>query len=198
MAPVPDFDKREYWSQRFASESAFEWLIPSQDFVKILDTNLLTGLPPDAPILHLGFGTSDLQIHLRQRGFLNVTNVDYEPMAIKRGRELEQATFGDIQMAYLVADATQLDLDQKFALVLDKSAADAIACGGEAALFSMADSVRKHLQEGACWVSVSYSAYRFDDAALPFHVRVISKIPVKKARETEPDVFLYCYLLRAR
>jgi hypothetical protein len=83
-------------------------------------------------------------------------------------------------------------------LVLDKSAADAIACGGDGPLFSMADSVRKHLREGACWVSVSYSAYRFDDAALPFQVQVISKIPVKKARKTEPDVFSYCYLLRAK
>lgn len=193
----PAFDKREYWEQRFSSETSFEWLMTSESFVTVLEP-YLANLAPDTPILHLGFGTSDLQVHLRKRGFTSITNIDFEPLAVERGQDLERAAFGNVQMTYLVADCTQLHLDRRYDLILDKSTVDAVACGVDAAFPAMMDSVARHLTEDGIWISISYSAYRYDSPSLPLAVEVIAQIPVKKQKPTDPDVFTYCYLLRRR
>ncbi|KAK0719139.1 hypothetical protein B0H67DRAFT_484721 [Lasiosphaeris hirsuta] len=193
----PDFDQQSYWHTRFESEKAFEWLMPSARVMEVLSPQLQS-LPRDSAILHLGFGTSDLQNHLRGAGFTNITNLDFEPIAIDRGRRLEQQAFGDVRMEYLVADATQLHLPCKFPLVIDKCAADAIACGGEHAVLSVARSVAKHLAPGGIWLSLSYSASRFQIKGLPLEAEVLTKLPIPKARPTDPDLYHYCYILRHR
>lgn len=193
-----DFDKQQYWHDRFATETSFEWLTPSATFVSILEPQL-SGLDKvSAQILHLGSGTSDLQTRLRLQGFLNVTNVDYEPLAIARGRQAEQAAFGDVAMAYVVADVTQLALPREYDLVVDKSTADAVSCAGEEALLRMARGVRRCLAGGGVWVSLSYSASRFAVEGLPFDVEIVEKIPTPKIRPGDPDVFHWCFLLRPR
>lgn len=204
-----DFDKREYWHQRFANEDSFEWLVPSEVFIRILEPHLRNLDPSHSRILQLGFGTSDLQNHLRARGFRHVLNVDYEPLAIERGRRLEKQTFGDVQMRYVVADATHLqeqvlgksEVDMegyKYDLVLDKSTVDAVSCGGDEALCRMAHGVRQVLSERGVWISMSYSSGRFDIHGLPFDVEVVARIPTPKSRDTDPDIYHYCYLLRPR
>ncbi|KAK3693302.1 S-adenosyl-L-methionine-dependent methyltransferase [Podospora appendiculata] len=193
-----DFDKQSYWHKRFSTEASFEWLVPSAEFMPLLDP-YLAQLPSSAPILHLGIGTSDLHTHIRKRGFENLTNIDYEPLAIDRGCQLEQDAFGNVRMKYLVADATQLDLGStKYDLVVDKGTADAIACGGDEAVAAMTRGVAECLAEGGVWVSLSYSAWRYEIPGLPFDVDVASRIPLPKARETDPDLYHYCYLLRAK
>ena len=68
-------------------------------------------------------------------------NVDYEPLALKRGQELERSAFGEVTMKYAVADATRLQLGEKYDLVIDKGAADAVACGAEDAVLRIAQGV---------------------------------------------------------
>ena len=192
------FDQQSYWHDRFTSETAFEWLVPSAAFLAILQPILAT-LPPTAAILHLGPGTSDLHVHLRAAGLPRVTNLDYEPLAADRGRELEARAFGDVRMAYAVADATRLDTARDgFDLVLDKSTADAVACAGDDALRRMAAGVRQCLGPGGAWVSLSYSEARFKVEGLPFEVEVLDRIPVPKQRPQDPDIYHWCYLLRPR
>ncbi|KAL6699005.1 S-adenosyl-L-methionine-dependent methyltransferase [Trichoderma pleuroticola] len=205
-----DFDKQTYWHHRFANETCFEWLLSSADFISILKPLLINLEPSSARILHLGSGTSDLHNHFRQLGFLDVTNVDYEPLAVERGRQLERQAFGDVKMKYAVADATESLLlpsnsnDQgthshdKFDLVVDKSTADAISCGGDEQVRRMAHCVGECLADGAVWVSMSYSASRFDIGELPFDVEVLAKIPTPKNAATDPDIFHWCYLLRPK
>lgn len=196
-----DFEQQSYWHYRFRSETAFEWLLSSVDFLQLIDRPFLAALPRSAPILHVGAGTSDLHNHLRRRGFLDVTNVDYEPLAADRGRELERRAFGDVRMQYTVADATR-DLAGagagSFRLVLDKSTSDAVACGGDEALRRMCDSVRGCIAPDGAWIALSFSADRFRLSGLPFDVEVLAKVPTPKARETDPDVFYWCYCLRPR
>ena len=203
-----DFDKQCYWRERFASETEFEWLLPSHDFMAILQPHLEGLDPSSARVLNLGCGTSDLQNHLRRRGFINVVNLDYEPLAAERGRQLEERAFGDVQMCYTVADVTQLNHhggslgvargNGKFDLVVDKSTVDAVSCGGETAFLRMARGVRDCLADGAIWISLSYSSQRFDIDRLPFHVEVIARVPTPKLRATNPDVYHWCYLMRPR
>ncbi|KAM0561307.1 hypothetical protein ACHAPJ_003186 [Fusarium lateritium] len=193
-----DFEKQSYWHERFSSEKAFEWLLPSADFMPLVKPVLDRLDPATARVLHIGFGTSDLQNHFRSRGFRNILNVDYEPLAIDRGRDLEEQAFGDIQMRYGVQDATQLALREKFDLIVDKSTVDAISCGGETALRRMATGIRDCLADGGVWVSFSYSAYRFDLDDLPFDVEVLAKVPTPKILSNDPDIHHWCYLLRPK
>lgn len=227
-----DFDKQEYWHRRFATETQFEWLVPSSTFMAIIEPHLDSLLSnyhshdynsdssADEPlatapkVLQIGFGTSDLQNHLRARGLPDVLNIDYEPLAIERGRQLEKQTFGDVVMKYAVMDATELssppaDFDfpsspnvprSQFDLVLDKSTVDAVSCGGQGAFLRMAGAVRRCLAPGGVWISLSYSSARFDvedegGRGLPFEVDVLAKIPTPKARATDPDIYYWCYLL---
>lgn len=197
-----DFDKQEYWHQRFATETQFEWLVPSSTFMSILEPHLQNVLDnsTNPRVLQIGFGTSDLQNHLRARGLVDVLNIDYEPLAIEHGRQLEKQTFGDVRMSYTVADATQLYLpgSPKFDLVLDKSTVDAVSCGGEEPFLRMASGVRRSLAPGGFWISLSYSSSRFDVDGLPFEVTVLAKIPTAKARATDPDIYHWCYMLRPK
>ncbi|KAL7902612.1 S-adenosyl-L-methionine-dependent methyltransferase [Trichoderma sp. SZMC 28014] len=194
-----DFDKQAYWHDRFSTETSFEWLISSADFISIIQPILTNLEPSSARILHIGSGTSDLQNHFRHLGFLDVTNVDYEPLAAERGRELEKQAFGDVKMKYAVADATQLQLStDNFDLVVDKSTVDAISCGGDDQVRRMASCVGEHLAPGAVWISMSYSAYRFDIEELPFNVEVLAKVPTPKIKATDPDIYHWCYLLRLK
>ncbi|KAF5255102.1 hypothetical protein FANTH_157 [Fusarium anthophilum] len=193
-----DFEKQSYWHKRFSSEKAFEWLLPSADFMPLLKPVLDRLDPATARILHIGFGTSDLQNHFRSRGFRDILNVDYEPLAIDRGRDLEEQAFGDIQMRYDVQDATQLDLCEKFDLIVDKSTVDAISCGGEMALRRMAAGIKRCLADGGVWISFSYSAYRFDLDDFPFDVEVLAKVLTQKTLPNDPDIYHWCYLLRPK
>ncbi|KLU92804.1 hypothetical protein MAPG_11716 [Magnaporthiopsis poae ATCC 64411] len=205
-----DFDKQEYWHDRFSSETEFEWLVPSATLMEVMGPHLAR-LPDTARILHLGSGTSDLQNHLRRRGFLDVTNVDYEPLAIERGRRLEARAFdGDIRTRYLVADVTRPDLaaqllrgggdddnatSRPFDLVVDKSTADAVSCGGDEAMLAMLAGVRACMADSSCWISLSYSATRYLRDGLPFHVEVMERLPTPKLKESDPDIFHWVYLL---
>ncbi|KAM0516763.1 hypothetical protein ACHAPE_005397 [Trichoderma viride] len=199
-----DFDKQAYWHDRFSTETSFEWLLGSAEFISIIKPILTTLEPSSARILHIGSGTSDLQNYFRHLGFLDVTNVDYEPLAAERGRELEKQTFGDVKMKYAVADATRLHLSTdgggecKFDLVVDKSTVDAISCGGGDQVRRMASCVEEHLAPGAVWISMSYSAYRFHIDGLPFNVEVLAKVPTPKITATDPDIFHWCHVLRPK
>jgi SAM-dependent methyltransferase len=192
-----DFEKQSYWEKRFAAETAFEWLTTSAAFMDVL-APYLQNLPLSSPILHLGSGTSDLHNYLRQHGFTDITNVDYEPRALERGQQLELQHFGDIQTKYLVADATQLKGQEKYRVVIDKSTADAIACGGDEAIAAMADSIHRSMDKDGFWVSLSFSPWRFEDVQPLFDVQVICKVPTPKRLPSDPDLFHYCYLLKPK
>ncbi|KAK5632865.1 hypothetical protein RRF57_008579 [Xylaria bambusicola] len=170
-----DFEKQSYWHDRFTSETAFEWLAPSTAFIPFIEPYLNSS--GNQKILHLGSGTSDLHVRLREKGHNDVTNVDYEPLALARGREMEERFFGDVGMKYVVADVTELDLPADllihdgfngFDIVLDKGTVDAAACAGDEATSAMARWVRKCLKDGGVWISLSYSAGRFEIKELPF------------------------------
>lgn len=191
----PEYESKEYWHARFERETSFEWLVPSTEFIKFIEP-FLSRLPPTANILHLGCGTSDVHSILRQRGYRNITNMDYEPLAIQRSRQIEKRAHGDVVMSYVVADATDFDLgDAKFDLVIDKSTTDAIACGSSPVV-SVTKAVRHCLKDDGMWISLSFSSYRYELEGIPFAVQLISKVPVPKAKPYDPDMFYYLYLLR--
>ena len=197
-----DFEKQSYWHQRFESETSFEWLLTSEKFMAVIQP-YITHLDASSPVLQLGSGTSDLQNHFRSRGLVDVINIDYEPLAADRGRDLERRAFGDVRMRYAVADATQLpqrmddrDATSRFDLVVDKSTCDAVACGGDEPLRRMAHGVRRCLADGGVWIALSFSPDRFTIPDVPFDVETIAKVPTPKIKETDPDIYYWVYRLR--
>lgn len=122
----PSYGSPLYWRTRFLTETNFEWLISSSTFLSLLRPYLPSA---EIPILHLGSGTSDLHIHLYNAGYTNITNLDYEPLALERGKALEQDAIREIRMSYVEADVTNMQLGRKFEVAIDKSTADAVACG---------------------------------------------------------------------
>ncbi|ROT42387.1 hypothetical protein SODALDRAFT_319078 [Sodiomyces alkalinus F11] len=192
-----DFEKQSYWHERFSHEESFEWLVSSSDFMAVIDP-LLPKPPETARILQLGFGTSDLHTHLRRRGYEDVTNVDYEPLAVKRGTDCEERAFGDVRMKYVVADVTRLEEDGVYDLVIDKSTVDAVSCAGGEAFQLMAEGVKRSLKPGGVWISLSLSALRFSAADLPFEVEVFHRFPTPKLKPHDPDIFNFCYLLHPK
>ncbi|KAI1824143.1 S-adenosyl-L-methionine-dependent methyltransferase [Xylaria intraflava] len=194
---VIDFEKQSYWHDRFAKEVSFEWLTSSATFISFLEPYLVPSRTQR--ILHLGSGTSDLHTRLRAKGYTDVTNVDFEPLALDRGRQLEADAFGDVRTKYVVADVTRLPwTSHAFDLVVDKSTVDALACAGDTALLDMARSVHDCVAADGAWISLSFSATRFQLDGLPFTVRVLGKIPTPKKRPMDPDIYYWCYLLRPR
>ncbi|KAK4223835.1 hypothetical protein QBC38DRAFT_538803 [Podospora fimiseda] len=199
-----DFEKQYYWKQRFQKEKAFEWLTTSPTFINTF-TPYLDSLDPTIEILHLGSGTSDLHNHLRKRGFLNVTNIDYEPLALERRQQLERNVFGDVKTKYRVADVTKLDINSdqpnKCQLIIDKSTIDAVACGGDEAVVAMAQGIYKILNgQNGVWISLSFSEHRFDDERIKelFDVQVVTKVATEKRLESDPDLWHWCYSLRPK
>lgn len=156
-------------------------------------------------VLHIGSGTSDLSFALR-RGRdrtvdrenesgtldLDITNVDYSQAAVEWGMDRERALFGDVCMRWETLDLLdgaaawwrrgeegqgQEEGLGMFDVVLDKSTADAMACGEPVKVSSSgpdADEAEVHPVEvlalnlarvvvpGGLWISLSYSAWRFD------------------------------------
>jgi hypothetical protein len=192
-----DFEKQSYWHDRFATETSFEWLLPSSRFMGLIEP-YISHLNTRSQILQIGSGTSDLQNHFRSRGILKVTNIDYEPLATEHGQNLEREAFGNVKMRYAVADATSLSPEQqgRYDLVVDKSTCDAIACGGDEATRKMLEGTRQCLADGGSYIALSLSSQRFDMDNIPFDVQIIAQVPVPKVRPTDPETYHYCYLLR--
>jgi hypothetical protein len=103
-------------------------------------------------------------------------------------------------MKYLVTDATQLDLDDKYQVAIDKSTADAVSCGGAHSIALMVEGIRRCLGDDGFWLSLRYSPFRFEHDTVQslFDVEIIGKLPTPKAKPTDPDIFHYCYLLRPK
>ncbi|KAK4672072.1 hypothetical protein QC763_100930 [Podospora pseudopauciseta] len=204
-----DFEKVEYWRKRFTKEESFEWLTSSGSFFSILEP-LLTPLSIGSTVLHLGSGTSDLHVYFR-RHFpqLQVINMDYEPLALERGKAMESNEFGNVEMGYQVQDVTlplELDLGQrgKVRMVIDKSTVDAVSCGGDENVIKMAEAIHDVLnKEEGVWISLSFSDSRFEMDSKRvqelFEVSVLTKVATGPKRlESDPDIWHWCWLLRPR
>ncbi|KAK5192238.1 hypothetical protein LTR92_008185 [Exophiala xenobiotica] len=159
MAPT-DFSSQSYWENRFtATQTPFEWLLPLDDTTRIVAKLIndhsanragVSDPPPHGPyILHIGCGTSELSICLRDWVCCpsHVHNVDYSEEAVKIGRRREEALFASRdadqrRMRWSTADLLSLpdvhsltgEDGTLFDFVLDKSTSDAIACGDNIAV----------------------------------------------------------------
>ncbi|KAI1613244.1 hypothetical protein EDD37DRAFT_626938 [Exophiala viscosa] len=101
---APSFSSRSYWDDRFTGDQiTFEWLLSVGDTIAIINGIIVNSRidgqgvsnDPKPRILHIGCGTSDLSLHLRELVRLpaQVHNVDFSEAAVEHGRMKELQSF---------------------------------------------------------------------------------------------------------
>ncbi|KAI8099727.1 uncharacterized protein BX664DRAFT_289997 [Halteromyces radiatus] len=192
------FDSKEYWDERFSHEDQFDWLL-SWDTLR----HYLTPYLPSQkePILHLGCGNSPLPFEMADAGYKRIVNVDYSACVIDKMVQLAQ---GYDQLEWLTADCVQ-DISPvrihapTYAVVLEKSLTDCIACGDDDQLsrqHGMARQIASIQPSHGLWLCVSFS-----DQRQPFPpYRLLHKIPVLVPQPNDkpgaPDIYYYLYVLQ--
>ncbi|KAG9119341.1 hypothetical protein FRC07_005678 [Ceratobasidium sp. 392] len=188
-----DYSSRDYWTSRFEREQNFDWLAPPSSLLPYV-SQALDDLDTKSPqIIHIGSGNSELSLDLRQlveerhaARRAEIINVDYAAPVLERMQVAEIARFGDSIMRWEVLDLLDWPSMSRFlpspghGIILDKSCADAIACGRDISTPLLAGgTVASHPVEvlalhlaalvlpGSIWLAVSYSSGRFDFLASP-------------------------------
>ncbi|KAG8747320.1 hypothetical protein FRC10_001499 [Ceratobasidium sp. 414] len=186
-ASALDYSSKGYWTSRFEREQNFEWLIASSSLLPQI-TRVLDDLDTKPlRIIHIGCGNSELSLDLRQlvegrptTSNITIINIDYVAPALERMQAAELARFGNTTMQWEVLDLLDWTLiGQVFSpgrtVIIDKSCADAIACGRDITTPLLAGGAENthpvevlalHLaalaMPGSIWLAVSYSNGRFD------------------------------------
>ncbi|GBF91023.1 methyltransferase [Raphidocelis subcapitata] len=185
-----NYGDADYWDERYRREPVcFDWYQGYAGLEPIISRHL----SPDAPVLHVGAGTSVLQeAMVKEGGFARIVNLDVSKVAVD---QMAARHRGLPQLEYKLGDVRALtDADGAFGGVLDKGALDAILCGPNAAANSAA-ALReccRVLRPGGCFVLVTYgdAESRLPHLARPdlpwtVQVYVLSK-PSADGREAGP------------
>ena len=155
-----DFNSLD-WDSYHDTHTNHEWILPADDhdFLRRL-RHRLRGLPPSAPILELGSGTSSLAAHLYDTdGWRDVTAVDISSAAIATARA--RHGLGNVRpgLKFRVADARNLlgIKDGSIGAVIDKGTLDAVCCGEgwDYEAKRVASEVNRVLAPGGRWVCLS-------------------------------------------
>lgn len=177
-----DYSAHEYWETRLSKErdDGFEWLVPSDALLPLvsLSTQALDkcdGSP--VKVLHFGCGSSSLGADIRAHvgSTVEVYDGDYASSSLNPRTNaphvppLVQVDVLSPQSLAAVSPAGGWDL------VIDKSTADAISCGpphsvpanstgavDKEAIQVLCENLAQFTRPGARWISVSYSASRFE------------------------------------
>ena len=122
-----EYGKKEYWDDRFAHESEFEWLVSYHD----VKHQLGPFLTKDSSILLVGCGNSSFSADLYDAGYLHICSLDYSTVVIDAMKQRHKHERPG--MEWIVMDMTHMDTlrDTSFDVVIDKAAMDALMTGEE-------------------------------------------------------------------
>ncbi|PWN32276.1 uncharacterized protein FA14DRAFT_162445 [Meira miltonrushii] len=141
-----EFQTREYWDKRYASEAPeedFDWFKTYAELKPILDE-----LVPDrnARILMLGCGNSTLTIDMVNDGYANITNLDYSDILIQKMkiRHPEQ-DWRTMDVRELSENADQLGGAESWDVILDKGTMDALMAE-RGSVWDPSDTVRTNVK----------------------------------------------------
>jgi len=166
---VSDFSSAEYWSRRFATETSFEWLLPSSRIITFILENFRH--KPESEIikcLHLGCGTSTLGLELEEalrrtigdKVDIQVVDSDYVSESITLFTQRPILNLNALDMSDLGKKS-----EGRWDLIIDKSTADAISCGpliGDIEPINvLCTNMAEVTEKGTRWISISYSPTRF-------------------------------------
>jgi EEF1A lysine methyltransferase 4 len=176
--PPPFASKEYWENRFSQNEQAFDWLMPASCMdPQIIEALSLHSTSP-ADILHIGCGTSLLSFHLRGHveDPTRIHNVDFSARAIEWGVQNEKAVFRPKQKEGIQepedssSESSVMGLDSmmrwsqvsllsqfsvlsscsrsSYAVIVDKSTVDAIACGDDLEIFWPSEQGRE--REDSC------------------------------------------------
>ncbi|GLC57184.1 hypothetical protein PLESTB_001196300 [Pleodorina starrii] len=154
------FSLSSYWDERYRREGGapFEWY---RDYGS-LEPVLSRHLDKSRRVLHVGVGTSRIQVQMHYDGYVDILNVDYAPVCIQQLSALHASLPG---LSYEVADCRTMPQFGDGAFgggVLDKGTLDALLCGDsdEADAAAMLRECHRVLTRGSAYVGITYAAPR--------------------------------------
>jgi len=120
-------------------------------------------LKPDAKILNLGCGNSDMSAKMYINGFEQIVNIDISEKLLQNLRQAQEKAMPKMQWLYMNASALTFD-SESFDVIVDKGTMDAMEENVELNLASVRESFRV-LRSGGVMVSISYvpARRRIDD-----------------------------------
>lgn len=161
---------------------------------------------------YLGCGNSELPFEIAESGYKKVANVDFAENVIEHMRKVTQDKNNEnyAEITWHVGDclnnlASYLPSGQKYAVLIDKSTIDCIACGDDDQQSIVKTAAREFLsvaKPNAFWFSISFSGERefYCNNSEDSYWHTIEKIPVqihqKNDRPGAPPIFYYIYVNR--
>jgi len=156
----PDYGAVAYWDERFSKNAAtgeiFEWLF---DYAS-LKSFLRTYISPNADVLHVGCGNSNLAVAWCNDGHIGAqVNVDNSACVIKTLQSTQPDSWPNLR--YAMGDVRCLSEDdfpsKSFDAVLDKATFDCIACNpdNQKDLEDMLRSIFRVLRPGGVYLLIS-------------------------------------------
>jgi len=126
MDDVTDYSKQTYWESRFKVEDSYDWY-PSryENILELLVKKLEALNQSNMRILQLGCGNSKLGPDLYEKGFRNLTNIDYSPLVIEKMAEKYLTEMPE--MKWETMDVRNLKYgDNIFDVIIDKAVMDTL------------------------------------------------------------------------
>ncbi|KAJ1680242.1 hypothetical protein EV182_000398 [Spiromyces aspiralis] len=214
-AATPEYDKKEYWVNRFEHESSFEWLVDAKTLLPILEEHV----PHDSKIVQLGCGNSSLAFDAFDAGYTDILSLDYCENVIQRMVDETRRRYpvGDSGVPagprWRVMDILAMQdhlAPGSIDCAVDKCTMDAIACGDDAQatrINALERQVHRILKPGSHWFVLSYSSTRFDEFApeakdrwdkiiVPIEVSPSDAVSTSAGPVYQPAIYYYCYILR--
>lgn len=169
----PSYGSREYWEERFATETSFDWLLSTSKALAIVYELLQScGSDDDVEVLHIGCGNSELSHALPGvvGAKARVTNVDFSERVVETAKDRAEAGDGsrrdrdECSTEWVAADLLSADdicekllngpgdrpHQDKGDIVVDKGTSDSISCGEDVCVsLPYPIRLRQHLQ-GEC------------------------------------------------
>lgn len=157
------YSTKVYWDDRFKEEESYEWIANFDDFGDIL----LEFIEPEYSILHIGCGNSKLSQQLFDRGFKNITNLDFSSVLVEKGK------INEPHFSWVCDDMTKLSTipSKTFDIVLEKAAIESITTKEKSQwsysqdtindLDNIFQSIQRVLKDDGRFISISFTQPHF-------------------------------------
>lgn len=112
MLGAPELATKEYWDARYEGDDrdGYDWFRKYSDIAEFLEKHL----HPNSRILILGCGTSSLGSELYDRGYRNITSMDFSDVAInvmiERNQHRNEMRFDVMDIRHLTYDDNSFDV----------------------------------------------------------------------------------------
>lgn len=189
-AELPPYGSMEYWEERYTADpEPFEWYQTPE----VLLPHIHDLCDPEASMLIIGNGTSDLPSDIANEGFNAITVIDFSKTAIKKTRRRFKEVEG---ITWKVGDVRELKYPAgEFQSVVDKGTLDCIFQLGDEEVHNAMAEISRVLKKRGVFLCVSCFPQDFMRPFLnrqaDLQLELETVVELKKPLPSEQPHFLY-------